>query len=79
MSEAGEIRRYGFENFDCAPALRLEAHERVSRLQIDGLKDRIARLEAVIERLEKRLWLTVYGVVGVILAQAFQSLVTQLP
>jgi len=77
MSEPKQIRRYGFESFDCAPALRLEAHERVSRLQIDGLKERIARHEATIERLEKRLWLTVYGVVGVVLAEAFQSLVLQ--
>lgn len=66
--------RYGFEAFDCAPALRLEAHERVAKLQFDSLNKRLDRIEALIERLEKRLWLTVYGVVGVILAQAFQSL-----
>lgn len=66
--------RYGFEAFDCAPALRLEAHERVAKLQFDSLNKRLDRIEAMIERLEKRLWLTVYGVVGVILAQAFQSL-----
>ncbi len=79
MSEPREVRRYGFESFDCAPALRLEAHDRLSKLQIDSLKDRLLRLEAMIERLERRLWLTVYGVVGVILAQAFQSVVGQLP
>lgn len=79
MSERREVRRYGFESFDCAPALRLEAHDRLSKLQIDSLKDRLLRLEAMIERLERRLWLTVYGVVGVILAQAFQSVVGQLP
>lgn len=67
--------RYGFEAFDCAPALRLEAHERVAKLQFDSLNKRLDRIEALIERLEKRLWLTVYGVVGVILAQAFQSLI----
>lgn len=67
--------RYGFEAFDCAPALRLEAHERVANLQFDSLNKRLDRIEALIERLEKRLWLTVYGVVGVILAQAFQSLI----
>jgi hypothetical protein len=67
--------RYGFEAFDCAPALRLEAHERVAKLQFDSLNKRLDRIEALIERLEKRLWLTVYGVVGVILAQAFQSVI----
>lgn len=70
--------RLGFEAFDCAPALRLEAHERVAKLQFDSLNKRLDRIEALIERLEKRLWLTVYGVVGVILAQAFSSLM-QLP
>ena len=66
--------RYGFEAFDCAPALRLEAHERVAKLQFDALASRLERIEAVMERLEKRLWLTVYGVVAVILAQAVQPL-----
>ena len=79
MTEQTEIRRYGFERFDCAPALRLEAHERVSTLQFNALNDRIARLEVVLERLERRLWLTVYGVVAVILAEAFQSILTRLP
>ena len=72
MGERGD--RYGFEAFDCAPALRLEAHERVANLQFDGLGKRLDRIEAVMERLEKRLWLTVYGVVAVILAQAVQPL-----
>ena len=70
--------RLGFEAFDCAPALRLEAHERVAKLQFDSLNKRLDRIEALIERLEKRLWLTVYGGGGVILAQAFSSLM-QLP
>ena len=67
--------RYGFEAFDCEPALRLEAHERVAGLQFDALNRRLERIEMLIERLEKRLWLTVFGVVGVVLAQAVQSLV----
>lgn len=61
------------ERFSCAPSLKLEAHERIAKLQNDALQDRLTRLEAVMERLEKRLWLTVYGVAGVILAEAFQS------
>lgn len=66
--------RYGFEAFDCAPALRLEAHERVATLQFEGISKRLDRIEALIKRLEKRLWLTVYGVVAVILAEAVQPL-----
>ena len=68
--------RQRFEAFDCAPGLRLAAHERVSQIHNDNLNRRLDRLDEMMERLEKRLWLTVYGVVAVILAQAFQSVLT---
>jgi hypothetical protein len=71
--------RYGCESFDCAPGLRLEAHERVAKLQFESLNRRLDKIEQLIERLERRLWLTVYGVVGVILAQAFQSVLSVTP
>lgn len=74
-----DAARYGFEAFDCAPALRLEAHERVSTLHIEGLNRRAEKLEALVEKLERRLWLAVYGVVAVVLAQAFQSLLGAVP
>lgn len=61
--------------FDCAPGMRLSAHERVSQIQLDTLGRRLDRLEQMLERLERRLWLTVYGVAAVILAQAFQSII----
>ena len=79
MAEQGPPPRYGFEPFDCAPALRLEAHERVSALQVKAMQDRLDRLEAAIERLERRLWLAVYGVVAAILVQAFQPILAALP
>ena len=66
-------QRYGFESFDCAPALRLEAHERVEKLQFDGLNRRLDKIETLMERLEKRLWLMVWGVAGAVLIQALQS------
>jgi hypothetical protein len=66
-------KRYGFEKFDCASALRLEAHEQLNELQFETLNRRLDRIEMMIERLEKRLWLTMYGVVGVILTQAVQQ------
>ncbi|MGH1356058.1 MAG: GTA head formation protein, RCAP_rcc01685 family [Thalassovita sp.] len=71
--------RTGFEPFDCAPALRLEAHERVSKLHQDAFDRRLEKIEEMMDKLEKRLWLTVYGVVGTILAQAFQSILTATP
>ncbi|MCT4557409.1 MAG: hypothetical protein N4A61_05045 [Pelagimonas sp.] len=71
--------RHKAEAFACAPALRLEAHERVSKLHYDQFNEKLVRMEMLMERLEKRLWLTVYGVAGVILAEAFQSLMKAAP
>ncbi|MBC6407064.1 MAG: hypothetical protein GDA40_02555 [Rhodobacteraceae bacterium] len=74
MREARAPNRPGFERFACAPALRLEAHEQVVQLHLDGLNRRLDKIEQIIERLEKRLWVAFYGVVAVILAEAFLSL-----
>lgn len=68
-----------YEKFACAPGMRLEAHERVSGIHHDNLMRRLDRVEMMMERLEKRLWLTVYGVVAVILAQAVQSFLVVSP
>lgn len=68
-----------FEGFDCAPGLRLEAHERLSAVHLAGLTHRLERLEEEQERLEKRLWLAVYGIAAAILANAFQSILTAVP
>ena len=65
--------RFRFEAFECAPGLRLRSHEKLSQVYHDNLCRRLERMEEMIERLERRLWLTVYGVAAVILAQAFQS------
>ena len=67
------------ERFACAPGMRLQAHERVSAIHFDNLCKRLDRIEVMMERLEKRLWLTVYGVVAVILAQAIQSILVVAP
>jgi hypothetical protein len=68
-----------FEAFDCAPGLRLQAHERLAAVQLEGLTHRLARIEEEQERLERRLWLAVYGVAAAILANAFQSILTVVP
>lgn len=72
-------RALSYEPFACAPALKLEAHERVSRLHIEALNARLDRIETLIERLERRLWLAVYGVAGAILAQAFLGIIHAAP
>lgn len=71
----GELR----ETFECGPSLRIEAQERLAALQFAQLNTQLGKIEAMMERLERRLWLTVYGVVGVILAQAFESILTATP
>ncbi|WP_273523658.1 GTA head formation protein, RCAP_rcc01685 family [Rhodosalinus sediminis] len=63
----------------CAPALRLEAHEAMARLQFETVHRRLEKIEAMMERLERRLWISVYGVVGMILAQAVQSMAQVAP
>ncbi|MGB7243265.1 MAG: hypothetical protein WBC93_14395 [Sulfitobacter sp.] len=68
-----------FERFECAPGLRLQAHERVSEIHNHNILRRLDRVEEMMERLEKRLWLTVYGIIGVILAEAIQSFVVGVP
>lgn len=68
-----------FERFECAPGLRLQAHERVSAIHHENMLERLSRIEQMMERMERRLWLTVYGVVAVILAQAVQSFLVVTP
>ncbi|WP_417816813.1 GTA head formation protein, RCAP_rcc01685 family [Tritonibacter scottomollicae] len=71
---------YPLPPFDCAPSQRLSAHERASEIRQEALNRRLDRMERMMERLEKRLWITVYGVAAVILAQAFQGFLSvQLP
>ena len=65
--------------FACAPGMKLEAHERLSDLRFRQLDGEMDRLEAAMHQLERRLWLTVFGVVGVILTEAFQSILNVVP
>lgn len=74
-----DLRRYGHDDFACAPGLRIEAQERLAALQFAQLNAQLGKIEAMMERLEKRLWLTVYGVLAAILAQAFQSILSVAP
>lgn len=69
----------GVEKFQCAPGLRLQAHERVSEIQNANLIHRLSRLEEMMERLERRLWLTVYGIIAMILGEALQSILAATP
>lgn len=65
--------RYLYAPFDVANA-RIEANERVMEERWQGLTFRLEAIEAALERLERRLWLAVFGVVAVILAEAVNQL-----
>ncbi len=79
MNEAGRSgSRFLYEPFDRASA-RIEANERVIEERWSGLERRLHSIETMLERLEKRLWLAVYGVAGFILAQGALALVELAP
>jgi hypothetical protein len=70
--------RFLYDSFDLAQA-RIDAQERVEEERRAGLEYRLNRIEAMIERLEKRLWLAVYGVAaGVLMHGALALLATRL-
>lgn len=48
-------------------------------LQFGAVEKRLERIEVLIEGLERRLWMTVYGVVAVILTQAVQGIIEFAP
>ncbi|GLS81241.1 MULTISPECIES: GTA head formation protein, RCAP_rcc01685 family [Paracoccus] len=68
-----EGSRFGKEPFDWHDQ-RFATQERIMALQFGQVDRRLERIESLIEGLEKRLWMTVYGVVAVILTQAVQSI-----
>ncbi len=76
MAEGGS--RYLKEPFEVHEQ-RFEATEKIMELQFSQVEKRLVRIETMIEGLEKRLWMTVYGVVAVILTQAIQSVLEYAP
>ncbi len=69
--EAGS--RYLYDSFDAAPA-RIEANERVADERWAGLEYRLGQIEDTLERLERRIWLGVYGVAAFLLTQGAEAL-----
>ena len=66
--------RFLFDSFD-PTAARIETHERVSEERWSALDYRLGHIEAALERLERRLWLMVFGVAAFLLAQGAEALV----
>ncbi len=76
MAEGGS--RYLKEPFEIHEQ-RFEATELIMDLQFSQVDRRLGRIETMIEGLERRLWMTVYGVVAVILTQAVQGILEYAP
>lgn len=68
-----EGSRYVYDSFDAASA-RIEANERVAQERWAALEYRLGQIDAVLERLEKRIWFGVYGVAAFLLAQMAETL-----
>ena len=70
--------RYLYAPFDTAH-VRIDAAERLAEERWTALERRLARMEAVLDRLEKRLWMAVFGIVAVVLAEGVASLIATQP
>jgi hypothetical protein len=68
-----EGSRYVYDSFDVASA-RIEANERVAQERWSALEFRLGQIDAVLERLERRIWVGVFGVAAYLLAQVFETL-----
>lgn len=64
--------RYLYEPFDAAAA-RVDTLEQVAEARWDALERRLGSLEALLERIERRIWLALYGLSGVILAETIMD------
>ena len=66
--------RFLFDSFDAAQA-RIEANERVAEERWSALEYRLGQMEDTLERLEKRIWVGVYGVAAFLLTQGAEALI----
>lgn len=66
--------RFLYDPFDAATA-RIEANERVLEERWQALAYRLQSIETALERLERRLWLAVFGVLSVVLAEGVSRLI----
>ena len=69
--EAGS--RFVYDSFDAAAA-RIEANERVAEERWAALDFRLGQIDEALDRLEKRIWLGVYGVAAFLLTQMAEAL-----
>ena len=61
--------RYLYEPFEAASIHKVEIYERVMEERWKGLDYRLGQIEVMLERLERRVWLTIFGVSAAVLAE----------
>ncbi len=66
--------RYLYEPFEYARADTVKANERVQDERWRGLEYRLGQIELMLERLEKRVWLTIFGVTAAVLSETIIGL-----
>ncbi len=66
--------RYLYDSFEVAN-VRIEANERVAEERWNALEFRLVQIEGTLERVEKRIWVAVYGVAVYLLAQGADVLI----
>lgn len=69
--------RFLYEPFEAAA--RIEVQERVADERWTALERRLGAIETALERLEKRLWLAVFGVVSFVLTQGVYAVLQMTP
>jgi len=67
--------RFLYEPFDVAHA-RIEVNERIAEERWALLERRLVHIEATLDRLERRMWLAVYGAASLILADIAYGLLS---
>ena len=66
--------RFVHDSFDAASA-RIEANERVAEERWAALDYRLGLIDDALERLEKRIWLGVFGVAAFLLTQMAEAFI----
>ena len=75
MREAGGGSRFLYDSFDAAAA-RIDANERVAQERWVALEFRLGQIDAALERLEKRIWVGIYGVACFLAAQMAEAVIS---
>ncbi|MHA3914580.1 GTA head formation protein, RCAP_rcc01685 family [Halovulum sp. GXIMD14793] len=70
--------RFLYEPFD-ANAARIEAHERVTEERWTALEYRLGQIETALDRLERRMWLSVSGIAAFLATDVVYAIISKIP